>query len=148
MKIYKNGIWEQLPGGLYEPGTLITAEGEKILLSAMWGEGLTPEDTTGTLPEETTGGTPETEPEVTTAITPETEPDVTSEEPQQTEADVTTRGSSDPDDDTWDIDPDEQQGGSIAKSPIPWIMLGLGIFVIFGTVGSVIALIAIKKRGK
>ena len=135
-----------------------------------------PEETTpvtpGTEPEVTTEVTPDTEPEVTTEVTPETEPDVTTEvttvtEPEvatdetpetepdvttdavpDTEPDVTTRGSSDPDDDTWDIDPDEQQGGSIAKSPVPWIMLGLGIFVILSTIGAVIALIAINKRGK
>jgi hypothetical protein len=114
--------------------------------------GTEPEVTTGSTPETepdvTTGSTPETEPDVTTDATPETEPDVTTEESQETEADVTTRGSYDPDDDTWDIDPDEQQGGSIAKSPIPWIMLGLGIFVILGTVGAVVALIVIGKRGK
>ncbi|MCR4681800.1 MAG: hypothetical protein K5647_00565 [Clostridiales bacterium] len=109
---------------------------------------VTTDITTDTEPDVTTEAIPDTEPDVTTDAIPETEPDVTTEEPQETEADVTTRGSSDPDDDSWDIDPDEQQGGSIAKSPIPWIMLGLGIFVILCTVGAVVALIVIKKRGK
>ena len=132
VEIYKNGNWEELPGGLYQPGTLITAEGEKMRLSAMWGEGLTPDDTSASGPDETSADSPESEPDATSAVSTESGPEVTSDEPVD-ETEDTTDGNT------------GEQGGQ-TRGPLPWILLGLGIGVVLSAGAAVAVVLLLKKR--
>lgn len=120
VEIYENGAWNELPGGLCEPGTLITAAGERIRLSAAWKGGMTTDETQETAPDGTTGGAPDTDPRQTDGLSFQKSTDESSDKPAEPE----TR----------------------KRAVLPWIMLGLGLGVLLCAGAGVAVILIMKKR--